>query len=102
MHHTVGDWVVQTELLLAQVTDKNELDHHGPLSLSSVIAKAKGGDITLEEAYEQIKDIPWPWTIRRLGKTKDSNGEPLVHIPELVQHDVRLQYTDAEASDMDD
>ena len=102
MHHTVGDWVVQTEWLFAQVTDENELEHHGPLPLSSVIAEAKRGDITLEEAYEQIKDIAWPWTIRRWGETKDSNGEPLVRIPELVQHDVRLQYTDAEASAMDD
>ena len=42
------------------MTDKDELDHHSPLPLNSVIADAKGGDITLEEAYEQIKDIPWP------------------------------------------
>jgi len=55
----------------------------------------------LEEAYDQIKDISWPWTIRRWGETKDANGEPLVHIPELVQHDVRLQYTDDEATAMD-
>jgi len=28
--------------------------------------------------------------------------EPLVHIPELVQHDVHLQYIDTEASAIDD
>ena len=102
MHHIVGDWVVQTEWLFAQVPDQNELEHHGPLPLSPVISEAKREDITLEEAYEQIKNIVWPWTIRRWGETKDSNGEPLVRIPGLVQHDVRLQYTDAEASAMDD
>ena len=47
-------------------------------------------------------DITWPWTIRHWQETKDSNGNPLVSIPELVQHDVRLQYTHAEASAMDD
>ena len=57
MHHTVGDWVVQTDWLFTQVTDQNELEHHGPLLLSSVIVEAKHEDITLEEAYEQIKDI---------------------------------------------
>ena len=102
MHHTVGDWVMQTEWLFAQVTDENELEYHCPLPLNSVIAEEKRGDITLEEAYEQIKDIAWPWTIRRWGETKHSNGNPLVRISELVQHDVRLQYTDAEASEMDD
>jgi hypothetical protein len=102
MHHTVGDWVVQTEWLFAQVTDEDEMEHHGPRPLNSVIADAKREDITLEEAYRRIKDIAWPWTIRRWGETKDSNGEPLVRIPELVQHDVRLQYTDSEASAMDE
>ena len=102
MHHTVGDWVVQTEWLFAQVTDENQLDHNGPLPLNSEIADATRGDITLEEAYEKIKDIAWPWTMRHWGENKDSNGDPLVRIPELVQHDVRLQYTDAEASAMDD
>ena len=101
MHHTVGDWVVQTEWLFAQVTDENELEHHGPLPLSSVIADAKHGEITLEEAYEQIKDITWPWALWRWGEAKDSNGEPLVRIPELVQHNVLQQYTDAEESAMD-
>ena len=102
IHHTVGDWVVQTEWLFTQVTDENELDHHGPLPLNSLIADTKRGDITLEEAYEQIKDIAWPCTIRLWGETKDSNGHPLVRIPELVQHDVRLQYADTEASAIDD
>ena len=59
IHHTVGDWVGQTEWLFAQVTNENELEHHVPLPLSSVIAEAKHGDITLE-TYEQIKDIAWP------------------------------------------
>jgi len=63
MHHTVGDWVVPTEWLFAQVTDKDELEHYGPCPLNSVIAEAKPEDITLEEAYEQIKDIAWQWTI---------------------------------------
>ena len=102
MHQTVGDRVVQTEWLFTQVTDVNELDLHGPLPLNSGIADAKRGDITLEEAYEQIKDIVWPWTIQRRGETKDSNRDPLVRIPGLVQHDVRLQYTDAEVSAIDD
>ena len=101
MHHTVGDWVVQTEWLFAQVTDQDELDSHGPHPLDSAIAEAKRENLTLEEAYDQIKDIAWPWTIRRWGETKDANGEPLVRIPELVQHDVRLQYTNDEATAMD-
>ena len=33
MHHIVGDWVVQTEWLFAQVTDENELKHHSPVPL---------------------------------------------------------------------
>ena len=36
-----------------------------------------------------------------LGETKDANGQPLVTIPDLVQHDVRLQYTNAEANALD-
>jgi len=102
MHHTVGDWVVQSEWLFSQVTDQNELDNHGPRQLDSVIARAKRGHITLEEAYAQIRDIAWPWTIRRWGESKDANGQPLVGIPELVQHDVRLQYTNAEANVIDE
>ena len=50
MHLTVGDWVVQTEWLFAQVPDENELDHHCPLPLNSVIVDTKRGDIMLEEA----------------------------------------------------
>ena len=79
MHHTVGNWVVQTEWLFAEVTDENELDYHGPLPLNSVIADAKRGDMTLEEAYEQIKNIAWPWTIRCWGETKDSKRSPSPH-----------------------
>jgi len=101
MHHTVGDWIVQTEWLFAQVTDQDELDSHGLCPLDSAIAEVKRENITLEEAYDQIKDIAWQWTIRGWGETKDANGEPLVRIPELVQHDVRLQYTDDEATTMD-
>jgi len=65
MHHTVGDWVVQTEWLFAQVTDQDELDSHGPHPLDSAIAEAKRENLTLEEAYDQMKEIAWPWTIRR-------------------------------------
>ena len=50
MHHTVGDWVVQTKWLLAQVTDENELEDHGPCPVNSIIWDAKREDITLEEA----------------------------------------------------
>jgi len=60
MHHMVGDWVVQTEWLFAQVTEQAELDSHGPRSLDSTIAEPKRENITLEEAYDQIKDIAWP------------------------------------------
>jgi len=84
MHHTVGDWVVQTEWLFAQVTNEDELDSHGPCPLDSAIAVAKRDNTTLEEAYDQIKEIAWPWTIRHWGETKDASGEPLVRIPELV------------------
>jgi len=101
MYHMGGDWVVQTEWLFAQVTDQDELDSHGLRPLDSAIAEAKRENITLEEAYDQIKDIAWPWTIRRWGETRDANREPLIRIPELVQHDVRLQYTDDEATAMD-
>jgi len=101
MHHTVGDWVVQTEWLFAQVTDQDELDSHSLRPLDSAIAGAKRANIPWQEDYDQIKDIAWPWTIRRWGDTKDANGEPLVHIPKLVQHDVHLQYTDDEATAMD-
>jgi len=58
-------------------------------------------NITLEEAYDQIKDIAWLWTIRHWGETKDASREPLVRIPKLVQHDVRLQDTDNKATAMD-
>jgi len=101
MHHTVGDWVIQTEWLFTHITDQDELDSHGLRPLDSTIAEVKSENITLEEAYEQIKDIAWPWTIRCWKETKDANGEPLVRIPELVHHDVRLQYTDDEATALD-
>ncbi|CUS07052.1 unnamed protein product [Tuber aestivum] len=101
MHHTVGDWVPQTEWLFAQVTDQDELDSHGPRLLDSAIIEAKRENITLEQAYDRIKSIAWPWTIRRWGETRDANGQPLVCIPELVQHDVRLQYTTDEANAID-
>src|SRR5207253_11418244 len=65
MHHTVGDWVVQTESLLIQVADQDEIDNHGPCPLDSVVAETKYNNIMMEEAYTQIKDIVWPWTIRR-------------------------------------
>jgi len=84
MHHTAGDWVVQTEWLFAQVTHQDELDSHSPRPLDSTMAEAKCENITLEEAYDQIKDIAWPWTIRRWGETKDANGELLIPIPELL------------------
>ena len=102
MHHTVGDWAVLTEWLFTQVPDEDQLKHHSPLPLSLVIVEVKRGEITLEKAYKQIKDIAWPYTIRRWGETKDSNGEPLVRTPELSQHNVCLQYTDAKAFVMDD
>jgi len=101
MYHTVGDWVVQTEWQFAQVTDQNEPDSHGLHPLDSAIAEAKRNNITLEEAYDKIKDISWLWTLRRWGETKDANGEPLVRIPKLVQHEVRLEYTNNEATAMD-
>jgi len=41
MHHMVGDWIVQTEWLFAQVTDQDELDSHDPRPLDSAIAEAK-------------------------------------------------------------
>ena len=60
MHHTVGDWVVQTEWLFVQVADQDEMDNHGPRPLDSVVAEVKHENITMEEAYSQIKDIVWP------------------------------------------
>jgi len=101
MQHIVGDWVVQTEWLFAQVTDQDELDRHGLCLLDFAIAEAQRENITLEEADDQIKDIAWRWTIRRWGETKDANGEHLLCTPELVQHGVRLQYIDNEATAMD-
>jgi len=101
MHHTAGDWVVQTEWLFAQVTDQDELDSYHPRRLHSTIAKVKRENRTLEEAYDQIKDIAWPWTIRRWGETMDANGEPLVGSPVVVQHHVLLQYTADKATAMD-
>jgi len=56
----------------------------------------------MDEAYELSKGIAWRWTMQCWGETKDSNGDALVCIPELVQHDLRLQYTEAEASASDD
>ncbi|CUS10220.1 unnamed protein product [Tuber aestivum] len=101
MHHTVDDWVPQTEWLFSQVTDQDELNSYGPRPLDSAITGAKRGNITLEEAYGLIKDIAWPWTIRRWGETKDATGQPLVRIPELEQHDIRLRYTPMEANAID-
>jgi len=101
MHNTVGDWLVKTEWLFAQVTDYEKLDSHGLCPLDSAIAETERKNTTLEKGYDQIKDIAWPWTIRHWGETMDTNGEPLVSIPALVQHDVHLQYTDDEATAID-
>jgi len=57
MHHTVGDWVVQTEWLFTQITDQDELNCHSPRPLHSAIGEAKRENITFEEPYDQIKDI---------------------------------------------
>jgi len=101
MHNTQGDWVVQTKCLYAQVTDQDELNSHSLCPLDSAIPEAKRENIIVEKPYDQINDIAWPWTIQRWEETKDANGEPLVPIPELVQHEVRLQYTDDEETAMD-
>ncbi|KAG0632751.1 P-loop containing nucleoside triphosphate hydrolase protein [Tuber brumale] len=79
MHHTVGDWVPQTECLFTQVTDQDELDSHCLRPLDSAITE----------------------TIWRWGETRDANRQPLVRIPELVQYDVCLQYTTDEANTID-
>ena len=85
MHYTVCDSVVLTQWVFAPITDKNELEKHGPGTLNSVIAEAKGGNNTLEEAYEQIEDIACPsWTIRPWGDMEDSKRDHLAHITELV------------------
>ena len=102
MHKMVGDWCMQTEWLFAQIIYEDELEHHGPLALNLGIVEPKHKDIMLEEAYEQIKDIACPWTIRRWGETKDSNRKPPVRIPELVQHDMRLQYPAVKVSAISD
>ncbi|KAG0125069.1 hypothetical protein HOY82DRAFT_617162 [Tuber indicum] len=93
--------VAQTKWLFTQVTDEGELDSDSLHPLNSVIADVKRENTTLDVACSRIKDISWPWTIWRWGETKDSNRDRLVHISELLQHDVLLQYIDVEASAID-
>jgi len=76
IHDMVGDWVVQTQWLFTQVTDEDEHDSHGPRPLDPAIAEANCENTTLEEAYDQIKDIAWPWTIQCWGDTEETNGNP--------------------------
>ncbi|KAG0638241.1 hypothetical protein HOY80DRAFT_1079619 [Tuber brumale] len=101
MHHRDGDWVPQTEWMFAQVIDQGELDSDSLQLLDLAITEAKRENITLEQAYDQIKSIAWPWTIRRWGETRDAKVWPLVHMAEFVQHDVRLEYTTDEANAID-
>ena len=48
------------------------------------------------EAYQAIKNCVYPWTIRRWGETKGTDGRDLVKVPELKTEEVRLDYTDDE------
>jgi len=101
IHLTVGDWVVQPKWLFTQVTDHDQFDSHSPRPLDSGIAQAMRENITLEEAYDHIKDIAWLWTIRHWEETKYAKGELVVRIPKVVQHDLRLQDTDNKATATD-
>jgi len=59
MHHTIGDWVVPTVWLFAQITDEHKLEHQRPCPLKWVIVEMKCEDFTLERAYEQFEEIQW-------------------------------------------
>jgi hypothetical protein len=55
---------VQADWLFSQVDEEASLQQ-GPERLRDVLASAKKGEISLEEAYLALKTIAHPWLIRR-------------------------------------
>jgi hypothetical protein len=63
MYHNFNSWVVQADWLFSQV-DEEASHQQGPERLRDVLASAKKGEISLEEAYLALKMIAHPWLIR--------------------------------------
>lgn len=91
MHNTLADWHIQTRWLFCQQKN-DDVATHGPVKLASVISDIKEGEKPMDEIYQKIKECVWPWTIRRWGETKNSDGSSLVRIPDLATNEVRLKY----------
>lgn len=100
MHHSINDWVVQTQWLFSQ-TECRGLKDHGFEKLAGIISNAKRDGDTMENIYQTIKRCVWPWTIRRWSESKNSDSTPLVKVPDLVVHEVCLEYTPNEREWLD-
>src|ERR1700709_2831873 len=97
MYHNVNSWVVQADWFFAQVDEEARL-RQGPERLRDVLASARTGEISLEEAYMALKTIAHPWLIRRWAESKTVDGQPLVVLIPHVTEDVRLSYTEEEGA----
>jgi hypothetical protein len=101
MYHNVNSWVVQADWLFAQVDEEARL-RQGPERLRDVLASARTGEISLEEAYMALKTIAHPWLIRRWAESKTADGQPLVALIPHVTEDVRLSYTEEEGARLEE
>lgn len=72
MHHSVRDWVVQTQWLHAQSTSDWLIDH-GYKTMEAACNAVKGGRKSNPGGYAAIRDCIFPWTIRRWGETTLAN-----------------------------
>ena len=97
MYHNVNSWVVQADWLFSQVDEEASLQQ-GPERLRDVLASAKKGEISLEEAYLALKKIAHPWLIRRWAESKTADGQPLLALIPHLTEDVRLSYTEEEGA----
>jgi hypothetical protein len=78
--------------LFAQVDEEVRL-WQGPARLRDVLAFARIGEISLEEAYMALKTIAHPWLIRRWAESKTADGQPLVVLIQHMTEDVYLSVT---------
>lgn len=92
IHHSLCDWVVQTQWLHTQSTS-GRLIHHCYKTMEAACKAVKGGRNSNSGGNVAIRDCVFRWTIREWGENNLVNGGSLINIPELTTEAVNLVYT---------
>lgn len=56
--------------------------------------------VALEDAYQSLKQVAYPWLIRRWAEAKGADGLPLVRLVPHVVREVQLEYNEGERDRM--